>query len=175
MKTLNLDKNYVLEKIRSAFEGVVNPQEKMIPDNSPSAILEFKYEFKSFLSKKRENWWDINDKIIGYHHDALSFFSCEGLHFVLPAYMSYALKYPDSLAKSSTIYLLTPPDKSKHPEWLERFIKTVSLFTREQVEAIILFLKYQEEIDSKEIINIAAEALKSYWNQFIIEDKPRSV
>jgi hypothetical protein len=170
MNTSNLEKNYILEKIHLAFERVANPREKMIPDDSLSAVLEFKYEFKSFLSKKWENWWDINDKIIGYHHDALSFFSCEGLHFVLPAYMSYALKNPDNLVKSSTIYLLTSPDKSKHPEWFERFIQTVSLFTKEQVESIILFLKYQERIDFREEINIATEALESYWNQFLTED-----
>lgn len=170
MKTLNLDKNYILKKIRTAFGDVVHPREKMIPDNSPSAKLEFNYEFKSFLSKKWEHWWEISDKVLDYHHDILSFSSSEGLQFLVPAYMSYSIENPASLAKCSTIYLLTPPDKLKNPAWFERFVQTTSSFTKQQVEAIILFLKYQEKIDSKEAVNTATEALESYWNQFINEE-----
>jgi hypothetical protein len=159
MNNLELNKETIKTKIREAFASIPHPREKMISSESLSSEL----EIKCFLSKKWTRWEDIPGKIIDYKYDSLPAFSGEGLQFVLPAYMIYALDDTQSNVGDFVIYNLTAPTRLNNPDRRERFTSRFSQFTDKQKEAIVLFLKYQEREKQSYPNNDATEALQSYW------------
>jgi hypothetical protein len=152
---------YIKEQIQHAFRGIDQPGRKMIPADAPSCEI----EIKALMSKKWKTWSDITDKVIEYHYDALSFISPEGYKFILPAFMTYALNNPESdkLVENSTIYSLMAPDRFRNPIQFEWFTLKTSQFNNEQVDAIILFLEYEEHKDWIAPPNNATKALEGYW------------
>lgn len=163
MNARQFDVDFVKTKIKEAFANVPHPKEKMIDPNSPSSEI----EIKCFLSKKWTSWETIPRNIIDYKYGVLSFFSPEGLQFILPAYMICALEDPESNVDDFTVYHLTPPEQENNQKKWNYFIEKFSKFTNKQREAIVIFLKYQKYRMKDDPTNYAAIALERYWNQSI--------
>jgi hypothetical protein len=89
----------------------------------------------------------VPDSLVVREYAALSFLSPAGLRHFLPAYLSWALRHPDSpqAAYDSTVWSLLPEyDRGR-----------LDALTPAEVEAVIAFLRAVEHPD-------AARAL-AYW------------
>ena len=147
--------------IETAFANVQFPGE----DYLLHATCQDSMEIDGLKGHSWEYWQDIPNDIIDYHYDSLPFLSPEAFQFFLPAYMIYGLNHKNSNVLTFTIYSLTAPDNPNYPEMMELFLSWIYQLTPEQKNAIVLFLKYnqQEYEQAKEQFNDAAQALKSYW------------
>jgi hypothetical protein len=139
--------------------------------------------------KDRQDWHDIDSELLDTHSGALNFFSEAGLRFFLPAYLLADLH--DELKSADPVFVLAHgfsdlsvnvPTKTR--VFVRRTGKTtfvnpkrygaltfydyarwrLSVFTREEAQAIVAYLRYKREAHAvsldKEQIDAA---LSLYW------------
>jgi hypothetical protein len=160
LRLSSMEKEQLKNEIMNAFREVKYPKNNL---GSPDI------EIEDFLRKDWKNWQDIPKHIIERNIDELSFFSPEGYQFVLPAYMTFSLDDMDNtMLVDYTVASLKLPNFYRETEnyTYHIFMSRVPLFTSEQVESIIRFLKYVETKIFTDIPNEATEALNGYWARF---------
>lgn len=93
-----------------------------------------------------EFWWDVPDTNISRFYSALSFLDPAGLHYYIPAYMSWTLRHyetSESATLDSAVYALT---LSNDPTLIDWQRERLSVFTAEQGAVISRFLKFMAEV-----------------------------
>ena len=89
-------------------------------------------------------WQDVLDDVVEGAYAALFFLSPAGFRHFLPAYMSWALRHPDSAAAvvDSTIFALTP---SSDPSLRAFSLSKFTLLDAGQRSAVVAFLEAKAE------------------------------
>ena len=80
-----------------------------------------------------------DDRFIEQHFSSLPTFTGEGLRHVLPQYLIYSLKHPDSDATERVIFQLVPDDTDS-PYWRGR----LEIFSHAQKSAICEYLRHMQ-------------------------------
>lgn len=80
-----------------------------------------------------------DDRFIEQHFSSLPAFTAQGLRHVLPQYLSYSLKHPDSDATERVIFHLAPDD-TESPYWRER----LEAFSPAQKHAICEYIRFMQ-------------------------------
>jgi hypothetical protein len=133
------------------------------------AIDNYANDMKTLKARKkdRESWnrWDeIPTEVIEAFYSALCFIDIQGMRFLLPAYMKFAVENyekSDSASIDSPIYAL-----QSNPVFAEPNID--DYFTKEQYEAFAKFLRFMvleagcDFVDS----DCASQAYEKYWGKY---------
>lgn len=162
-----MDKAELLKIIEIAFDRVtlcegIGIYEAEAIDNYASDK-----EILKARKKDRESWkrWDeIPTEVIETFYSALCFVDIQGMRFLLPAYMKFAVENynkSDSASVDSPIYAL-----QSNPVFAEQNID--DYFTNEQYEAFAKFLRFMvldagfDFVDS----DCASQAYDKYWGKY---------
>ena len=179
------DREVVIEKVRSAFAGNEHPGGRFLQGSFEGS--EPYEEVGPF--KNMEDWRGIDAGLLDGHATALSFFSEAGFRFFLPAYLIADLR--GELQTADPLFHLThgfsdwitevpAGDRTlvmKHGR--SAFINPrryggmtsydyaryrLSVFTREEAQAIVVYLEYKRDVDHDVIDRQAIDAaLQSFW------------
>lgn len=181
------DKETVIQKIREAFGENEYPGDSFLQGSfegcEPYEAIE---PFKG-----RDDWKNIDSKLLDTHYVALSFFSEAGLRFFFPAYLIADLQ--DELQTADPLFVLVHgfSDISvKHQTKTRVFVRKtgktafvnpkryggltfydyacwrLSVFTREEAQAIVAYLIYKRDSDP---YNLHREAIDSALNLYWLE------
>jgi len=173
----------VVEKIRSAFGGNEYPGDQYLQGSSEGC--EPFEEVGPFQG--RRDWQAIEADFLDAHAGALSFFSEAGFRFFLPAYLiadlEGRLQYADPLfhlthgfsdgeveapTKGRTFRIKFGRSQFVNPRRYgamtshDHACYRLSVFTREEAQAIVAFLQFKRQADplAQEVIDAA---LHSFW------------
>ncbi|HEY7449364.1 MAG TPA: DUF6714 family protein [Vicinamibacterales bacterium] len=80
-----------------------------------------------------------NDSFIEWHSDSLGVFRPEGLRHVLPHYMIYSLRHPDSDVTERLVFHLSP-EQTRDEYWQER----LAVFSSVQKRAICDYVRFMQ-------------------------------
>jgi len=179
------DKETVIKKIREAFADNEYPGDRFLQGSfdgcEPAAAVE---PFKG-----RDDWQTIQAALLDSHYEALSFFSEAGLRFFLPAYLVADLR--DELQTADPLFVLVHGFGDQQIEHRTRsgvFVRQtgrtallnpnrygamtfydyarwrLSVFTREEAQAIVAYLRYKRDTDPHQMHQQEIEAaLNLYW------------
>jgi hypothetical protein len=139
--------------------------------------------------KGRTDWQNIDSALLDGHYNALSFFSEAGLRFFLPAYLIADLQ--GELQTAEPLFVLTHGFSDvavEHQTKMRLFVRKtgrtvllnprrygamtfydyarfrLSIFTREEAQAIVAYLHYKRDADPYRLYQQAIEAaLSLYW------------
>jgi hypothetical protein len=139
--------------------------------------------------KSRTDWQNLDPALLDAHYDALSFFSEAGLRFFLPAYLIADLN--DELNTADPLFVLTHGFSDvtiEHPTKTRVFVRKIgqtallnprrygamtfydyarfrlSVFTREEAQAIVVYLQYKRDSDPYRLhFDVIETALNLYW------------
>lgn len=179
------DKEAVIKAIREAFDQNEYPGDKFLQGSfegeEPYEVIE---PFKG-----RTDWQTISAALLDTHYSALNFFSEAGLRFFLPAYLIADVQ--DELQTAEPLFLLVHGFSDVSVEHLTKtrvFVRKtgktafinprrygamtfydyaryhLSIFTREEAQAIVAYLRYKRDADPYHLHREAIEtALNLYW------------
>ncbi|MFQ5992882.1 MAG: DUF6714 family protein [Nitrospiraceae bacterium] len=162
------DRETVINHIREAFAKVEYPGDDFLQGSFDGCEP---YEVVNPF-KGRNDWRAVDAEFLDAHYDALSFFSEGGFRFFLPAYLIADLQ--DTLQTADPVFHLTHgfsdgsvevPGKTR--TFVRRFGKSalvnprrygamtsydyaryrLSVFTKEEAQAIVAYLKYRRDAD----------------------------
>jgi len=178
-------KGLVIELIHMTFADSDYPGDDFLIGSSEGS--EPYEEIAPFIGKR--DWTDIESELLDLHSGALNFFSEAGLRFFLPAYLIADLN--DELLTADPVFTLVHgfDDLSvEHMVGSRVFIRKtgktafinplrygamtfydysryrLSIFSREESQAIVSYLKYKQEADPLGINKNQIEAaLSSFW------------
>ncbi len=179
------DRDYVIESIRQAFRDVKYPGDDFLL-GSREGCEPFE-EIEPF--KGQQDWTKIKSDLLDERYTALNFFSEAGLRFFLPAFLIADLN--DELQTADPMFILVNGFNNlsiEHQIEKRVFVRNtgknafinprrygamtfydyscyrLSIFTREESQAIVRYLKYKQENDPYGLNNkqIGA-ALNSFW------------
>ena len=88
--------------------------------------------------------WDGHDApTLRMHEVAMSFFTPEAFRYYLPAYMLAELRDPENadILGEFVVYQFGEPE----PDWKETYEKRLTLFTQDEKDAVLAFLRYMQE------------------------------
>jgi len=172
------NKEQITEQIRTAFAAVEYPGDWCLCDsNEGDEPFRVQRDFKG-----KTDWQTIDPAFIDQAPDglasALSFFSDEAFHFYLPAYMIADLD--GRLERSDPVFHLTHglddssrrkrinPRRYGERTWFDHARYQFAMFTREEVAAIVAYLRFRAEADPFDRKRID-EALRNYWLERLAE------
>lgn len=162
-----IDKENLIAFIEQAFDGVEQP--KQLTLHVAEAHDDYDYDNDAQHRRKDHTgrWQDIPTEHIKQYQSALSYLDKVGMRYYLPAYMIWYLRNlddPDEVWSDNTLYTLDhhPKSKSLHAYHLERF----SLFSKQQLKACALFIKYCAENQDYVDGEFAQKKYDRYWVQF---------
>jgi hypothetical protein len=170
----SMEADALKDLIRSAFADVKYPGNWCLRDSDEGeepALLEAEFSGKN-------DWTALDaaflDQAPGGYGSALSFFSDEAFRFYLPAYLLADLE--GSLEQANVVYYLTNslardrraerinPKRYGERTWLDHARYKFSVFSHEQVRAIIPYLERKERgADTEEELARIEQALNAYW------------
>jgi hypothetical protein len=181
----SLSREAVIEKIQSAFAGNEYPGGRFLQGSFEGC--EPYEEVGPF--EDVEDWRSIDASFLDGHADALSFFSEAGFRFFLPAYLISDLR--GQLKTADPLFHLTHEFSdwtSEVPAGERTFVIRhgrsafinprrygamtsydyarwrLSVFTREEANAIVAYLEFKRDLDPHLIDRSAIDAaLKSFW------------
>ncbi len=107
------------------------------------------------------NWTDIQDKYIASYSDVMYYMDSAGLKWVLPAYMTYIIKYykEGSFSIDSTIYVLEAGGLG---------VDKVDLYTDTQRKVIAKFLQFMVDVGEEWVdVESAQNALDGVWGVYL--------
>jgi hypothetical protein len=179
------DKETVIQIIRDTFGRNEYPGDNFLQGSFEGC--EPYEEIEPF--KGRTDWQTIEPALLDGHYSALSFFSEAGLRFFLPAYLIADLQ--DELQTAEPLFVLTHgfsevavEHQTKTRLFIRKTGRTVllnprrygamtfydyacfrlSIFTREEAQAIVAYLHYKQDADPYKLNQQAIEAaLTLYW------------
>lgn len=179
------DKKAVIEQIYKAFGNNESPGDDYLQGSFEGC--EPYEEIEPF--KGRTDWEHIKSELLDLHSGALNFFSEAGLRFFLPAYLIADLH--DKLQSADPVFVLVHglsdlavnvPTKTR--VFVRKTGKTafvnpqrygaltfydyarwrLSIFTREEAQAIVAYLRYKREADAASLDKEQIEAaLNLFW------------
>jgi hypothetical protein len=181
------DKDNVLYKIREVFNGNEYPGDTFLQGSAEGC--EPYDEVEPF--KGRMVWQRIEPSFLDAHASALSFFSEAGFRFFLPAYLvadvqgelksadpvtplthgfseaevRVTVNGRDFILRTGRSELLNP-GRYGAATFYDFAHYRLSIFTREEAQAIVSYLEYKQDVDptSPDRMRIEA-ALDSYWRE----------
>ncbi|GIK42243.1 MAG: hypothetical protein BroJett011_60760 [Chloroflexota bacterium] len=179
------NKEAVIKAIREAFGPNEYPGDRFLQGSFEGE--EPYTEIEPF--KGKVDWQAIPAALLDAHYSAPNFFSEAALRFFLPAYLIADLQ--DELQTAEPLYLLVHGFSDlavEHPLKTRTFVRKtgkttfinprrygamtfydyarsrLSIFTREEAQAIVAYLKYKSEADPYHLHQAAIEAaLNLYW------------
>ena len=179
------DKKAVIEQIYEAFGNNDYPGDGYLQGSFEGC--EPYEEIEPF--KGRQDWQNIDSELLDTHSGALNFFSEAGLRFFLPAYLIADLH--DELQTADPVFVLVHGfsdlavnHQLKERVFVRRTGKTtfvnpkrygamtfydyacwrLSIFTREEAQAIVAFLRYRRDSDPYGLDKKQIEAaLNLFW------------
>lgn len=189
------DKQKVIEQIHNAFEHNVHPGAGFLQGSyegcEPGEVVE---PFKG-----RTDWRTVPAEMLDANYTALSFFSEAGLRFFLPAYLVADLN--DQLLTADPLFQLTGGfhvTTVEVPMGERQFQRSVggsellnprrygamthtdyaryrlSIFTREEAQAIVAYLEFKRDNDEYQIQTKSINAsLEQFWNERAANAPPR--
>ena len=179
------DTEAVISHIREAFAGAAYPGDEFLQGSFDGCEP---YEVVSPFRGRRD-WQAVDAQFLDAHYDALSFFSEGGFRFFLPAYLVADLQ--DKLQTADPVFHVTHgfsdasvevPTKTR--TFIRRFGKStlvnprrygamtsydyaryrLSVFTKEEAQAIVAYLTYKRDSDPHKLNTRAIDgALSLYW------------
>lgn len=179
------DRSGVINQIREGFANVDYPGDAFLQGSFDGCEP---YEVVSPF-KGKNDWKSVDAEFLDAHYDALSFFSEGGFRFFLPAYLIADLQ--DELQTADPVFHLTHgfsdqavkvPGKTRTV--VRRFGKStlinprrygaittydyaryrLSVFTREEAQAIVAYLRFQRDAEPHMLDKDAIDgALNLYW------------
>jgi len=181
------DKKAVIEQIYEAFGNNDYPGDDYLQGSFEGC--EPYEEIEPF--KGRKDWQKIDSELLDTHSGALNFFSEAGLRFFLPAYLIADLH--DELKSADPVFVLVHGfsdlavnHQIKERVFVRRTGKTtfvnpkrygamtfydytcwrLSIFTREEAQAIVAYLRYRRDSDPYGIDKNQIEAaIDLYWSE----------
>ena len=179
------NKEAVIKEIREAFGNNEYPGDNYLQGSFEGC--EPYEEIEPF--KGRTNWENIESELLDTHSGALNFFSEAGLRFFLPAYLIADLH--DKLQSADPVFVLVHgfsdlsvnvPTKTRvfvrktgrtafvNPKrygaitFYDYACWRLSVFTREEAQAIVAYLRYRRDSDPHSVDKEQIEAaLNLYW------------
>lgn len=180
-------KENIIEQIKDAFGENKSPGD---PYLQPYPVgYNLSDEIKEFKGIQR--WQDASAKLLDENPDAIYFFSEAGFRLFLPAYLiadlnnelecveplfhlvfGFSEKFVTLPMGDKEVNKLIGKSELVNPiqygavTWLDRYRFRLSIFTREEAQAIVAYLKYKknetyyDDIDKNEI----DQALELFWN-----------
>ena len=179
------DTQRIIEHIRQAFHDTEHPGDAFVQGSREGC--EPGDSVAPFIAVT--DWSQLDPMILDANYDALSFFSEGGFRYFLPAYLIADLK--DQLYTADPVFHLTNgfidkvvkipagqriyektigksafinPGRYGAMTWHDHARCRLSVFTREEAQAIVSYLEYKRDKDShglnREAINAA---LHSFW------------
>ena len=162
------DKAYVIAMIREGFRETDHPGDAFLQGSTEGCEPgESVAPFKGVVK-----WQDVDPAILDSHYTALSFFSEGGFRYFLPAFLIADLE--DRLQTADPIFHLThgfsdkvvrlPAGERTHEKtigksefvnprrygamtWQDHALCKLSVFTREEARAIVVYLEYKRDRD----------------------------
>ncbi len=179
------EKKKVINHIREAFANVEHPGDEFLQGSFDGCEP---YEVVSPF-KGRNDWQTVEAGFLDAHYDALSFFSEGGFRFFLPAYLIADLQ--DALQTADPVFHVTHGFSDASVEVpgrtrtvVRRFGKStvvnprrygamtsydyvrcrLSVFTREEAQAIVAYLRYKRDADPHMLDKDKIDAaVNGYW------------
>lgn len=181
------DRDTVINQIRAAFATVEYPGDNFLQGSFDGCEP---YEVVNPF-KEKHDWRTVDAEFLDAHYDALSFFSEGAFRFFLPAYLIADLQ--DKLQTADPLFHLTHgfsdasvdvPTKTR--VFVRRIGKSVlinprrygamtfydyaryrlSVFAREEAQAIVAYLNYRRDSDVHGIYRAAIDgALNLFWRE----------
>jgi len=179
------DKEVIIEHIRNVFGGNRYPGDAYLQGSLEGCEP---YQEVDFF-KGKTNWRDLDAQMLDAHYDALSFFSEAGFRFFLPAYLIADLQ--NELQTADPLFHLTGGfhvSSIESPGQSRVFIRKtggsvllnpkrygamtfndnarfrLSVFTKEEAQAIVAYLNYKRDLDVHDIHRAVIDAaLKAFW------------
>ena len=163
----NMDKTEIVKLIEDAFKNVVlgdgiGIYEAEAIDNYASENKTIKARAKDREEWKR--WTEIPKEVLEVSGSALCFMDLEGMRFLIPAYMKFAVENYEtsaSISIDSPIYALLSNPVFVAPNVNE-------YFTKEQYTVFAKFLKFmvldvgEDHVDSF----CASQAYEKFWREY---------
>lgn len=179
-----MDKQAVIDKIQSAFAANDRPADQLLQGSSEGCEP---YEETSAFAGK--DWRDLESGFLDGHYCALSFFSEAGFRYFLPAYLiadlngklltadpvfhlthgfyEFSVDYPVKdrvLQVTSGKSTFVNPRRYGAATWYDHACFKLSIFTREEAEAIVAYLRHRLEIEELDEAKARIQAgLDLYW------------
>lgn len=145
-----------MRAVEAAFADAPRPldDELLHPDSRDDGDIAALYGIR--------HWLDVPDGVIVREYSALAFLSPAGFRHFLPAYLSYALRHPESDAYTveSTIFALKPTEDDARPR--EFMLSKYALLDAAQRAAVVAFLEAMAEA-SHEYIRAEVEGALAHW------------
>jgi hypothetical protein len=180
-----MNKEEVIARIREAFGANPYPGDAFLQGSFDGC--EPYDEVSAFFGKTE--WSKLDSKMLDIHYCALSFFSEGGFRFFLPAYLiadlreelltaeplfhlwhgfaSVSAEIPvgeQKFIRGSGGNMLLNPKRYGAITWSDYSRHRLSVFTREEVRAIVAYLTYKSERDPMGIDKPRIDAaLKEFW------------
>jgi hypothetical protein len=179
------DKQVIIEQIHKAFDGNRYPGDAYLQGSLEGCEP---YQEIGFF-KGKTDWRDLSAQMLDAHYDALSFFSEAGFRFFLPAYLIADLQ--NELQTADPLFHLTGGfhvSSIEIPGQSRVFVRKtggsvllnpkrygamtfndyarfrLSIFTKEEAQAIVAYLNYKRDLDTHGIHRDAIDAaLSSFW------------
>lgn len=159
-----MDKEQLIKEIQTAFKDVLLKEGIGINEADRMEMQQ-----RDVLVNKGRNldrmWWqsweDIDDKYPASYSSVMDFMDSAGLKWVMPAYMTYIIKYykEGSFSVDSTIYTLEAGGLGTDG---------LDLYTEEQKKVIAKFLQYMVEAGAEWVdVESAQNALDKVWGEFL--------
>lgn len=178
------DVQAAIERIQSAFAENKYPGDRFLQGSSEGCEP---YEETSAFAGK--NWRELESSFLDAHYCALSFFSEAAFRYYLPAYLiadlrgelytadpvfhlthgfyDFSVDYPgqDRVVRvSSGRSTFVNPRRYGAATWYDYACYKLSIFTREEAEAIVAYLQYKMGVqDLKESQDRIRAGLDLYW------------
>jgi len=179
------DKQTIINHIRQAFGRNEYPGDRFLQGSfdgpePAEAVQPF---------RGQTDWQAVEPALLDTHYDALSFFSEAGLRFFLPAYLLADLQGELQTAEPLFVLIHGFSDTSiEHRVDDQTFVRRtgrsalinprrygamtfydyarwrLSVFTREEAQAIVAYLSYKRDADPHDVQRVQIEAaLELYW------------
>ena len=159
---MNIDQ--LITIIETAFDGVPQPTDMTLH----AAQAWDSYGFCTEEDRKKDDtgrWQNLPKEHIEECQNALSYLNKVGMRFYLPAYVIWYLKTLGTSDYWSDHTLYTLNNHPNSPELAECMTEQFSLFTKDQLKACALFLKFCT-IEPHSDTSFAREIYDGYWHQY---------
>lgn len=169
-----IQKLFLRNRIRKFFRGVIYPGSELIYDGKEDLMG----EMEGFISDgywHNKSWKEIPDSLIILNDTALLFCSPQSYQWLIPAYMSFSLKFGSEkhLSFDHTIYSITcsymqniDVNSSEYVSFVEKTKKTRSCLTKPQkflLRDFLLVILGHDALDDDEVELVKTAIDRKYY------------
>lgn len=154
------EREILIDRIEQAFANNQYPgDEKLVPFMSENAPYADDFE-EVADTYKGVKWETVSLDFIESNYNGIFYFSPEGFHYYLPAFLRAALIDTESMVYISTITVLTPRDEKGMQDY---FLPRVRTLNPEQVTVIKDFLHLCIRLEP-EAIELKMDRAIEFWD-----------